>query len=590
MTVMSLFDQLIDQYKLEKHIAQKACTDLYLAYDSENRMVALEILLPNFAEDKEFSRRFLEKMRMVAQLKHPHIAQIFQVGVTPKQRPYIARELIEDYSLTERLEQLAEVNSPAPALYILQIIRQIAETLAFTERLGIFHHDLRPDNIMLTLEGNVVLVDLGVPEVKPKLHTANGTTSGPILAYLSPEQLQGKPIDGRSHVYSLGVILYELLAGHLPPLPESRWDVVQAWLPTSQYRLEKVVPGLAPEIYELVEKSIQPFPWRRYATIEEFIEAVDSAIVAERLRIQNGVAATAPPPPTRRHWLYFFVPALVLVFLAIGFLMTQLGGNQPDQSTPTQEVETAPAVGVPTLFGSGVETPATATATATPTETAVPLPTRIALIGPAAYTPVQVGNEVTVWWDWPAELMGNQQFIVSLYFEGRRIMIGAVVQPEEGTTYSATFTAPLLGEDTDVYTWQVVLSDVGTNTRLAESEERPLVITLPPTATSTATPTATNTATATSTPTPTDTATPTPTRRPLTPTPTSVPPTLTPSPTQPLPPTSPPPTSPPADTPVPPTATATPFVPPDTPTATPPTPPEVTPETPTLTPPPPPGG
>ena len=135
----NLYDQLIDQYKLEAHINQTAITDLYRAFDlDENRSVAVEILLPTFNNKKQFVEQFIDKMNKVAQLKHPNIAQVHQIGLTPNQRPYIARDLVDGITLRERLSQLSQQTTPANNIYALKIVRQLAEALELAERLDLF--------------------------------------------------------------------------------------------------------------------------------------------------------------------------------------------------------------------------------------------------------------------------------------------------------------------------------------------------------------------------------------------------------------------------------------------------------------------
>ena len=146
----NLYDQLLDQYRLEAHITQTAVTDLYRAFDvDENCPVAVEVLLPIFNNKKQYVDQFIEKMNKVSKIKHPNIAEVFQIGVTPNKRPYISRDLVEGTSLRNRLTQLSEQNSPANSIYALQIIRQLAEALELAERLNIFHYHLTPDNIKL---------------------------------------------------------------------------------------------------------------------------------------------------------------------------------------------------------------------------------------------------------------------------------------------------------------------------------------------------------------------------------------------------------------------------------------------------------
>src|SRR5690606_18358104 len=151
-----------------------------------------------------FADQFTAKMQKVAQLKHPNIAQIYQIGVTPNKRPYIARDLVEGITLRERLIQLSQQSTPANTLYALKIVHQLAEALELAERLDLYHYYLSPETVQLTQDGTVVLVDLGLPAVENGM-AAKVTLPLEDEAYIAPEQKQGKAIDSRSQIYSMTV-------------------------------------------------------------------------------------------------------------------------------------------------------------------------------------------------------------------------------------------------------------------------------------------------------------------------------------------------------------------------------------------------
>ena len=292
----NLYDQLIDQYKLEAHINQTAITDLYRAFDvDENRAVAVEILLPTFNNKKQFVEQFIDKMNKVAQLKHPNIAQVYQIGLTSNDRPYIARDLVDGITLSERLTQLSQQSAPANSIYALKIVRQLAEALELAERLELYHYHLAPDNIMLKQDGTVVLVDLGVPA------TENGSAAQFSLnaSYVAPEQLQGKTVDSRSQIYSLGVLLYKILTGDLPDEPGSFWQTFSQALKPQNSTLELYRPDLSSQTYTLIDKSLRVQPWGRYGSIKEFLEAVNEALQNERMLIQNRVIRPYSLPDRR---------------------------------------------------------------------------------------------------------------------------------------------------------------------------------------------------------------------------------------------------------------------------------------------------
>lgn len=504
----NLYDQLIDQYKLEAHINQTAVTDLYRAFDvDENRAVAVEILLPTFNNKKQFVEQFLAKMNKVAQLKHPNIAQVHQIGLTPNHRPYVARDLVEGITLRERLHQLAEqASAPVNSIYALKIIRQLAEALELAERLDLYHYHLSPETIMLKQDGTVILVDLGIPSAE------NGTATRLLAdqnnAYVAPEQLQGKQIDSRSQIYSIGVILYEILAGQLPEEPGSFWQTFSQALQPQNTALEKARPDLSRYTYDLIEKSLRKQPWGRYNTIKEFLEAINEALQNERMLIQTrGDTAVLAPPPPRRSRAVVLLP-LIAIALCLGTVAVWTAfQNRPAVQPTSQPVAIdSPADELQTPSPTLVQTTASGTS-----QEETPLPVEdsstagmIDVLAPADATEFQAGDTVSFRWSWSAGLEENQRFSVYLLTENGRSLLGTVSTPAADGTYSLQTLLPDSGSNA-ISEWQIVLEDLNTNRDVAASSNRRIAIKPAP-----FTPTSTTTPTASVTPTFTPSATPIP--------------------------------------------------------------------------------
>ena len=501
----NLYDQLIDQYKLEAHISQTAVTDLYRAFDvDENRPVAIEILLPVFNNKKQYVEQFISKMNKVSQIKHPNIAEVHQIGLTPNDRPYIARDLVEGITLRERLSQLAEQPTPVNSIYGLKIVRQLAEALELAERLDIYHYHLSPDNIMLKQDGTVVLVDLGIPAAENG--TAVKLTPHMDNAYMAPEQLQGKPVDSRGQIYALGVILHEILAGQRPAEPITFWQSMGRPFGPKNTILKETRSDLAAQTYALIEKSIRKEPWGRYANIKEFLEAINEALQNERLLIQTrGETAVSSPPTSSRSKAPLWVIALVLVLVLI------LGG------TAVWAIRQNSTEAEPTSQPVAVDASATNTQAPTPTlaqtsNVAVPQepsPTEnagvagtITILAPSNATEFQAGETANFRWSWSSTLTENQRFSVYLLSENGRSLLGSVSTPSSDGNYSLQTLLPPTGSNA-MAEWQIVLEDLATNREIATSSNRQIAI-KPASTTPTFTPTATQTAT------PTFTASPTP--------------------------------------------------------------------------------
>ncbi|MEZ4589674.1 MAG: serine/threonine protein kinase [Chloroflexota bacterium] len=507
----SLFDQLIDQYKLEAHINQTAVTDLYRAFDvDENRPVAIEVLLPIFNNKKQFVDQFIEKMNKVSQIKHPNIAQVYQIGITPNNRPYVARDLVEGITLRERLQQLSQQTTPANSIYALKIIRQLAEALELAERLDLYHYFLSPDNIQLKQDGTVVLVDLGIPALENG--TAVKAEIAPNSPYIAPEIQQGKPVNSRSQIYSLGVILHEILVGKLPEEPNSVWHSFSQVIRPQNTVLEQARPDLARQTYELIDKSLLKQPWARFSSITEFLEAINEALQNERMLVQTrGEKAVLTPPPPRRSRLVLLLPLLALVIAVVGvavWSLTQMPTSEDPTSQPiaVDNSSTNTQIPTPTLLTTSATLPEPTVDTAVATD---PLATNeptaddnpFTLLAPADSAAFNAGDIGEFRWNWSGSLAANQQFSVYLITGNGRSLLGSVEASEAVKTYTLQATLPDTGGNAMVQ-WTIVLEDLVTNRDVVSSDDRNIIIQTP-LATATFTPAPTEPPTATFTPSPT---------------------------------------------------------------------------------------
>ncbi|WP_420644121.1 protein kinase domain-containing protein [Candidatus Leptofilum sp.] len=502
----NLFDQLLDQYRLEAHITQTAVTDLYRAFDvDEHCPVAVEILLPIYNNKKQYVDQFIEKMNKVSQIKHPNIAEVYQIGTTPNNRPYVSRDLVEGISLRDRLNQLSEQNSPANSIYALQIVRQLAEALELAERLDLFHYHLSPDNIRLKADGTIVLVDLGIPAIENG--TAVNAKVNTNTPYTAPERQQGKPLDSRSQIYALGTILHEILTGELPQEPGSVWQTFSQAIRPQNTALEEKRPDLARQTYDLVDRSIRKQPWGRYATIKEFLEAVDNALQNERMLVQTRGETEVVVALPRRSRAVLLLP-LVGILVILGIVAILVSSRGETDATPSAQPvavgidSTSTATPTPSI-------PATIAAVANPADTAVAIdPTDrsetiglINLLSPAEATEFLAGDTANFRWSWSDTLAENQRFAVYLVTDNGRSLLGSVSTPTEDGNYSLQTLLPGSGSNA-MSEWHIVLEDLATNREIAASSNR-LIAIKPAPITATFTPTPTETATPTFTPSPT---------------------------------------------------------------------------------------
>jgi eukaryotic-like serine/threonine-protein kinase len=318
-------------YVVEEQLYRRPTTELYLArgIDSE-ATVFLQVLQASGEEETELVGRFQRRMEIVSQLVHPAIAPVLGMGMTAEQRPYAAIKHVAGVPLSEKLAEWRQEGAAYPVTDTLLLVRPLVEALTIAHPAGIIHHDLRPENIIIQPDNTPLLIDLGVPIISVPAEEAAVLPPDKMLDYASPEQLEGKALSGRSNLYSLGILLYELLAGHRPELPVSEWDIFERRALPQETPLDEARGDLTPATYELVKNCLWRQEWNRFETADEMLLAIDKAIAAEQ------AAASAPPPaelPERR-WLYIAIAiGAVLLLLLAAFLLLRSRGDVAPQAT-----------------------------------------------------------------------------------------------------------------------------------------------------------------------------------------------------------------------------------------------------------------
>ena len=207
----------IGSYEIVRPLGAGGMGDVYLARDNRlARNVALKVLRPDLA-DAEWIAAFRHEALAASALNHPNIVTIYEIGESEGTR-FIAAEYVDGVTLRERLKQ-----GPIAAPELVDIALQIAEGLATAHEAGVVHRDIKPDNVMLRADGLVKILDFGIAtrtgsDLPPALVAATGPDGVVIgtTGYMSPEQRQGLPVDARTDVWSLGIVIYEMATGHLP--------------------------------------------------------------------------------------------------------------------------------------------------------------------------------------------------------------------------------------------------------------------------------------------------------------------------------------------------------------------------------------
>jgi eukaryotic-like serine/threonine-protein kinase len=210
---MVIGEVLSDRYELEELAGTGGMSSVYRAHDRLlDRKVALKILHQQYTEDAEYVERFRHEARAVAALSHPNIVTVIDRGEQDG-RQFIVFEYIEG----ENLKRLIERRGPAPVEQALELAMQVAQGLSFAHQQGLIHRDVKPQNILLNGDGQAKVTDFGIARSLDVKHgmTQTGTVLG-TSDYIAPEQAQGHRVDEHTDVYSLGIVLYELLTSEVP--------------------------------------------------------------------------------------------------------------------------------------------------------------------------------------------------------------------------------------------------------------------------------------------------------------------------------------------------------------------------------------
>jgi serine/threonine-protein kinase len=289
---MTLVGTKLGKYEIVEEIGHGGMATVYRAYQpSLNRYVAIKVLSGQLAKDETFRQRFAREAKAVAQLSHPNILPIYDFGEQPAlEALYIVTELIEGGTLKARL------GAPLNAHEAVRLAAEIARSLDYAHRRGIVHRDVKPNNVLLADDGRALLTDFGIAKmVAGTQYTQTGTSVG-TPTYMSPEQAKGQEIDGRSDVYSLGIMLYEMLTGRVPfqgdtPLAVAHQQVFEPPPPPRQFnrripkRLEKV-------LLRALAKDRE----KRFRTGSDFARALERAVGRQRLAIFTGRTGPSGDP------------------------------------------------------------------------------------------------------------------------------------------------------------------------------------------------------------------------------------------------------------------------------------------------------
>lgn len=300
------------RYELQEELGRGAMSIIYRGLDPKiGRLVALKTLRPEFSSHAEYRQRFLQEARAAGTLSHPHIVTIYDVGAI-ESMPYISMELLDGLTLDQFVQQQPGGRLSVPML--LRIAIQIAEALDFAHRRGIVHQDIKPENIAVTsARGDIKVMDFGIAHIisqdEWQAHAGTNAYLSGTPQYMSPEQIIDSPVDGRSDLYALGVVLYELISGEPPFHDDDHWSLWRRVLNEPLPALRATDRTTPKALIELVETLLAKKPIDRYQSA--------AGVLADLQTIQRQMVED-----NESWWVRHIIPLRVRWSLLMAGLMT----------------------------------------------------------------------------------------------------------------------------------------------------------------------------------------------------------------------------------------------------------------------------
>lgn len=395
-------DVLEGKWRVEGRLGAGGMGTVLLVHDiGLERKAAVKLLALQLCSDEEAVARFEREARLTASLDHPNIVPIYAVG-RHGQRPFFVMKYLEGCSLSS---QLRRTPPPLSAPQVLALVRPLCEGLAHVHERGLVHRDIKPSNIFVSSAGGVTLLDFGIlKDLRGERFTRTGQVLG-TCDYMAPEQVRGQPVDTRTDVYALGVLLCQLVTGKLP-FGEGTEEVRAAQLSCPMPDLQALAPGLRSSVIRVLERALAMDPARRFQSVRELLVALEDAFAGADREVTLGRARPALAPlPTgtsaprrRRAWA---AGIAALLGTAAGALVLA-NGREPsaalalETAGPVKEIRepagasSPPEAALPSAFGLSSARPSEEPTTAAAAEESPSsAPEEAQAPAPAAASPAQ---------------------------------------------------------------------------------------------------------------------------------------------------------------------------------------------------------
>jgi len=327
-----------DRYELEELVGTGGMSSVYKAHDTLlERHVALKILHDHYSDDDDFVERFKREARTVAQLSHPNIVTVIDRGEAGG-RQFIVFEYIDGESLKELVVRSGHLSVERA----LELALEVAHGLAFAHQHGLVHRDVKPQNVLLNGDGRAKVTDFGIARSLDVEHgvTQTGTVLG-TSNYIAPEQASGQPVDTQTDVYSLGVVLYELLAGDVPFPGENFVTVAMKHVNEPPPNLLDVRRDVPLRVAAAVDRALEKDPDQRFPSMDAFAAELEACLAEVHGGDGAGEATMVVPPAPRRpqarpasRWPLVIGAVAVLALAAIVAATLALRDRGKNEPTP----------------------------------------------------------------------------------------------------------------------------------------------------------------------------------------------------------------------------------------------------------------
>ncbi len=305
-------EEVVDgRYRLIERIGSGGMADVWRATDTElGRDVAIKVLHENFARDKEFVERFRREASSAAGLQHQNVVNVYDRGEW-EDTYYIAMELIEGSSLRDLINRGLDPSES------VEVARQVLAAASFAHARGIVHRDLKPLNVLIDRSGRIRVTDFGIARAGNSEITQTGSVMG-TAQYLSPEQAQGIEVGPAADIYSIGVMLFEMLTGRVPFDGENAVAIAMKQVAEDAPPPSSLNPAVSPALDAVVLKALAKDPAQRFASADEMIAALDAAEASPGHTERFAALVAEEEEGNRRRW--WWIAGIVALLLAAGAL------------------------------------------------------------------------------------------------------------------------------------------------------------------------------------------------------------------------------------------------------------------------------